>query len=114
LRTPKLCNWSGSPRCLKTAVSGGRCEEHKRVPFDGAKQRWNSNRPAGYETVRRKTIRRAKGRCEECGAPGAQVDKIIPQAEGGTWTLDNTQYLCKPCHDLKTQRDAQRGRQRRS
>jgi 5-methylcytosine-specific restriction enzyme A len=111
-RTPKLCGYPGSPKCLNTATHKGRCEAHKIAPFEGARDRWKSHRPKNYEATRRFVIRRAEGRCESCGAPGAEVDKIKPDAEGGLWIPENLQYLCKSCHRTKTDEDARRGRQR--
>jgi 5-methylcytosine-specific restriction protein A len=112
-RTPKLCGWSGSPKCLKTATRQGRCGDHQFVPFEGAKDRWKANRPANYAATRNRVIRDAKGRCAICGGQGEEVDKIVPNAEGGSWTRENLRLLCKPCHDIKTEEDAQRGRLRR-
>lgn len=53
-----------------------------------------------------------------CQHPGCrrlmhQVDHIVPLAEGGDrYDWDNYQSLCKPHHDTKTARDAQRGKTR--
>lgn len=49
---------------------------------------------------------RAKERCQECTAPlragKIHYDHIIPDAMGGTPTLDNCQVLCTACHSVKT------------
>lgn len=52
-------------------------------------------------------------RCVACGAPATVADHVIPIAEGGTNTPDNGQPMCEPCHNLKTQAEARRARQRR-
>lgn len=49
-----------------------------------------------------------------CTSAGAQVDHIKPVAEGGTWALENLQYLCKPHHSIKTAEDAKRGKARKA
>ncbi|WP_084338484.1 HNH endonuclease signature motif containing protein [Actinomadura oligospora] len=111
VRAPTLC-----VRCNRTAVRGAYCQEHRPVPFDGAKQRWAARRPGNYESLRRQAIRRAGGRCEAegCESVGTDVDHINPVAEGGRWELDNFQLLCKPHHKSKVQEEALRGRQRRA
>lgn len=55
--------------------------------------------------------------CVECERKGfvrlATIrDHIIPVAEGGSDTPDNTQALCKVCHDSKSKAEAARGMQR--
>ena len=61
-------------------------------------------------------MRRDKGLCQPClksnrVTPAAQVDHTTPVAEGGTNAESNLQAICKACHDIKTQAEAQRGRQ---
>lgn len=112
-RTPKICGWSGTPKCLKTATVRGRCSDHEIPPYAGAKDRWKASRPKGYTALRNRVIREAKGLCRLCGAQGAQVDHIVPDAEGGSWARENLQYLCNPCHKIKSDEDAKRGKTRR-
>lgn len=109
-RTPTIC---GHTRCLKTSTAKGRCETHQPAPFEGARDRWNSSRPPGWGATRLKVIKAAKGLCATCGAKGSQVDHIVPVAEHGTWDRDNLQFLCKPCHLIKSKEDARRGKARR-
>lgn len=49
---------------------------------------------------------RAKECCEKCGCPlrpgKIHYDHVIPDAMGGTPTLDNCQVLCSACHGIKT------------
>jgi 5-methylcytosine-specific restriction endonuclease McrA len=49
---------------------------------------------------------RAAGSCEGCGLPlhvgRFHYDHILPDALGGTPTLDNCQVLCVACHGKKT------------
>lgn len=79
-----------------------------------------SNRTAdpAWRALKRKAIRAFGNYCARCEADGDEVqlelDHITPVAEGGTDTLDNTQLLCRSCHQPKTQAEAARGRARRS
>ncbi|MFE6226886.1 HNH endonuclease [Streptomyces sp. NPDC057854] len=44
--------------------------------------------------------------CVRCGErEGLEVDHVLPIAQGGSWTLDNAQTLCKGCHREKTAKD---------
>ena len=51
-------------------------------------------------------FKRAQDKCESCGAPLTvgkfHYDHVIPDAMGGTPTLDNCAVLCMPCHSAKT------------
>lgn len=42
--------------------------------------------------------------------PATQRDHIIPLAEGGEDSEENTQGLCDECHDVKSKRESARGR----
>ena len=44
-------------------------------------------------------LQRSKGKCEQCGKVGHDIDHI----EGPCGDLSNLQFLCKDCHDKKTQ-----------
>jgi len=48
--------------------------------------------------VRAAVFERAGGRCEECGAPGTEIDHI----HGSSGDLANLQLLCHECHHEKT------------
>ena len=55
--------------------------------------------------------------CVLCRAQGRRTfavirDHIVPLAEGGVDDSTNTQAVCQPCSDAKTQAEAQRGRER--
>lgn len=60
-------------------------------------------------SVRYEVLKRAKHRCELCGAHEEQaalhVDHIIPRAKGGNDALSNFQALCVTCNTNKRDRD---------
>lgn len=60
------------------------------------------------DKVKVAAFERAGGRCEKCGARlfvgKFHYDHRIPDAMGGTPTLDNCDVLCTPCHGEKTHR----------
>jgi 5-methylcytosine-specific restriction endonuclease McrA len=59
-----------------------------------------------YQRNRKAVLRRANGRCEQCGSRRAlQVDHVIPISQGGTHNVNNLQVLCSgpgSCHAKKT------------
>lgn len=67
--------------------------------------------PRDWHTLRRRVITRDRGRCVQCGAPGTDVDHIT---HGDDHRLANLQLLCHPCHNTKTQAEAQAARQAKS
>lgn len=60
-------------------------------------------------SVRYDVLKRAKRRCELCGAHEEQaalhVDHIVPRAKGGSDALSNFQALCVTCNTNKRDRD---------
>lgn len=60
-------------------------------------------------SVRYEVLKRAKYRCELCGAHEDQaalhVDHIIPRAQGGSDDISNFQSLCVTCNTSKRDRD---------
>lgn len=52
--------------------------------------------------------------CQQLGRVtlATQRDHVIPLAEGGADHQTNEQALCEPCHDIKSQAESLRGRQR--
>lgn len=70
----------------------------------------------GYDSQWRKLRNRridAEPLCRHCTdrglvTPAVEVDHIKPKALGGLDEWDNTQSLCKSCHQEKTRTDVQR------
>jgi ATP adenylyltransferase len=60
-------------------------------------------------SVRYEVLKRAKHRCELCGAhedkAALHVDHIVPRAKGGSDDLSNFQALCVTCNTNKRDRD---------
>lgn len=51
-------------------------------------------------------------RLKGCLGVATEADHIVPVTEGGEYVLSNGQAVCTPCHKIKTQEEAQRGRAR--
>lgn len=60
-------------------------------------------------SIRYEVLKRAKYRCELCGAHETQaalhIDHIVPRAKGGSDDLSNFQALCMSCNTSKRDRD---------
>jgi len=69
--------------------------------------------PGNWKTTRRRILERDGHTCA-CGSPAAQVDHSIAVAHGGTHEDHNLRAICGPCHDAKTAREQQAGRDKRS
>lgn len=55
--------------------------------------------PAWLE-ARRSILKRAKGRCEDCGAPATQVHHLVyTEANVRLDSYEGLLALCRPCHD---------------
>lgn len=108
----KPCTYQGCNTLVRDGT--GRCEKHPR-------KAWSRPRPERGSGSRNQKERRLlfarNPLCVECERHGFVTlatirDHIIPLAEGGADTDDNTQGLCKACHDEKTAAEARRGIQR--
>lgn len=109
----KACNHPGCGKLTK----GRYCEEHKPL------HTWIHSKET--PRLRGRTLQRERSRlfneyplCVECEKQGrviaaTQRDHIVPLAEGGQDTADNTQALCPSCHDKKTKEESKRGRRAR-
>ncbi|MER5883099.1 HNH endonuclease signature motif containing protein [Streptomyces sp. NPDC001941] len=97
--------------CVQRTVRNGRCPEHapperpwsrvspRNQVRDAARRLWDRQ-------VRPSALARDRFACVRCGVrDGLEVDHIVPVAQGGTWTLDNAQTLCRSCHNLKSAKE---------
>ncbi|MFC8099425.1 HNH endonuclease [Streptomyces sp. NPDC057363] len=105
-RAASICYERG---CVRRTTYRGRCEEHAPPAWE-AKSARNTTRGPEQRSWERVTRPRALARdgfaCVLCGTrEGLEVDHVRPIARGGTWTLDNAQTLCRPCHTAKSVRD---------
>jgi len=110
---PRPCSLRGCTALVKDG--SGRCEKHPREP-------WVKTTPTKRITGRRLQAMRANlfsrhPLCVIClvndrVSVATQRDHIKPLAEGGADDETNEQALCEPCHDAKSEKEAQRGRQR--
>lgn len=74
---------------------------------------WSGQRRSFPDKTRRRILRRDPI-CVACNTnPAEIVDHIVPVAEGGTDAATNGQGMCRPCHDLKSEQERERGRDRR-
>lgn len=63
---------------------------------------------ASWRRTRLAVIARDEGICQLCGCvvkSYAQVDHIVPKAEGGSDAMSNLRLLCPSCHSRRTATD---------
>lgn len=97
----KVCTEPGCPALRP-------CETHQRKPWQGSNRR--AELPPDWPRIRQRILRRDPI-CRACmAAPSAEVDHIDNPHDHSD---ANLQGLCAPCHKVKTQREAARGRRRR-
>jgi 5-methylcytosine-specific restriction enzyme A len=106
------CNHPGCPNLTSERY----CDKHKPLHV------WV--KPIDIPRMRGRKLQRERNRlfdsdplCVEClkvgrTTPATQRDHIIPLAEGGLDTQENTQGLCQDCHDKKSQEESKRGLKR--
>lgn len=113
-RAPKKC---GKLHCEVRVVARGYCPEHTPV-WAG---RTASSRAPRSDAQRRRILARdpecmcrSCPRCtpQGCTRPSTDDDHILNVARGGDDSDANHQGLCHPCHEHKTQREAQAARDR--
>lgn len=102
-RARKLCSHHGCPNFQP-------CPTHAAEPWAGHKGRHGRMRSGSREQkINRAVMLRDGGLCA-CGALAEQVDHVVPLSQGGGDDMDNRRAICGPCHDAKTQQEAQRAR----
>lgn len=110
----------GHPRCGTLVTDGsGYCAAHqsdrKRFNADDRPSASQRGYGAAWRKLRDQVMRRDNGLCQVCQRAGritaaAQVDHIVPKAEGGTDDEGNLQAICKRCHQIKTGREGAIGK----
>lgn len=104
-RASKACS---NPQCPNLQP----CPTHEKKPWEGSTRRTKTI--SGWEQQRRARLVIAKhhGICHICGDTGAdEADHVIPLQQGGPDTIENMRPIHgSPCHQEKTQREAQLGR----
>lgn len=102
----------GQPGC-STLVPRGRCEAHARPAWSGTQPAPARIRGRKLERLRNQLFNQ-QPLCVRCQAEGRVTiavirDHIVPLTEGGLDVEVNTQGLCGPCSDAKTQAESARG-----
>lgn len=65
--------------------------------------------------MRKQAMERDAYLCQPCAkegkvTPATECDHVTPKAQGGKDVLRNLQAICRPCHQAKTQREANGGK----
>ncbi len=85
-----------------------RLTEEERSKVQAKRNRALKRYRARAARITRPQIQAVKERdkvCLKCGAPGVDIDHIVPVMKGGQTEMDNLQLLCKPCHVDKSRTD---------
>lgn len=51
-----------------------------------------------WRNIRTQVLARDHHQCQMCGQPAAEVDHIIPLADGGSDVEGNLRAICRRCH----------------
>lgn len=111
---PRPCTHPGCSALVRDG--SGRCAKHPKPEW--AKKATETKRIGGRKRqALRAALFAADPLCAECKKQGrvtlaVQRDHIVPLAEGGTEDASNTQGLCLPCHEAKSQLERQRAQRR--
>lgn len=99
-RAPKHC---GKPGCIETVVGRTYCPAH--TPMHSGRR---GRLPSNWASLRAQVRKRADGKCEaashhpSCDGVGSECDHIRP---GDDHSLSNLQWLSRPCHQAKSNRE---------
>lgn len=111
---PKPYRPCNHPGCHALSINS-HCDKHKPEQRGSWKKNKNSGRRLTGRALQRERalLFRNYPICVICGSgPSKYRDHIVSLAEGGPDIRENTQALCKKCHDGKTGMEAARGRKR--
>lgn len=105
--------WAAPRPCARCGRLG--CTQHVRKAWERA-QPVVRMRGRALQQERERLFRQHGYQCGVCKRvtlPRHLIrDHKIPLAEGGLDIVENTQPICRACHDEKTQQESQRGRER--
>jgi 5-methylcytosine-specific restriction protein A len=108
-RAAKVCSHPDCPNLQP-------CPDHTPKPWASSRRRERLRKRSGSreQKLARAVMARDEGICHWCGKGGAdQVDHVIPLAEGGADDYYNRAPIhSTPCHQEKTQAEAERARNR--
>jgi len=114
ISAPKPCGHAG---CGKLVRDGsGRCDKHQATAW--VRKPTATKRITGRKLqAMRAALFQSQPLCVLCEAQGkvtlaTQRDHIVPLAEGGQDTADNTQGLCHDCHEGKSLAERLRAQRR--
>ncbi len=115
-RAPSPCS---NPGCGKLASQHGRCGDHPHPHRWGprrpqARERYGVS-PGQYKRLQAQVWRRDQGTCYLCHGPAAEIDHVMPIAEGGApASTQNLAAICRDCHASKSRREVARSNKRRA
>jgi 5-methylcytosine-specific restriction endonuclease McrA len=113
-RAPKVCAHGDCPHLQP-------CPVHPAKPWSGSGRRERTISGSAQQARARRVLARHRGICHVCGRPGSdEVDHVVPLSPladpdgvGGDDTDSNLRPIhSKPCHEVKTQTESARARQR--
>lgn len=102
-RPPRNCK---RPGCYGLAHTGDYCEEHRRQPSGGNRNRAKPDYGRAWPRLRKMQLARFPlcHDCQEAGrtTPAKDVHHVIDIKHGGTNAFDNLMSLCRSCHSRRT------------
>lgn len=75
--------------------------------------RWGKGRGGRpWRRMRDAVALRDQYTCQECGhvTQEGDCDHVVPEFKGGKTEMANLQWLCRPCHATKTERESMEAR----
>jgi 5-methylcytosine-specific restriction protein A len=111
----KPCTYPGCTEL--TDGKSSRCGDHEQPAWKNTASETGRRRTGRWLQRQREELFRHSPLCAACEAAGrvelATIrDHIVPLAEGGSDTPENTQGLCRACSDAKSEAERQRGYER--
>ena len=105
-RSLAVCSEPGCPELTRNTY----CEQHAPKPWASSTRKDRVISGGAQQKRAARIMRQHHAICHVCGQPGAEVDHIIPLAEGGADGESNLAPICIGCHVQKTAAESARGR----